>query len=465
MQGERFTKERGFRVNPQGRLEFGGCDTVSLARRYGTPLYVMNEDMIRSKAREYISALATCYPDSGVIYAGKAFLPMWMCDVAYEEGLHLDVVSGGELYTALKAGFPPRHIFFHGNNKSHQEIRMGLDAGVGRFIVDNFTEISVLSSLACQMGKTPDVLLRVAPGVEAHTHTYIETGQLDSKFGFGLCNGQAFQAVKTILEQGVLNLRGLHSHIGSQITALDGPVLAARRMVEFMARLKRELGYDAGELNLGGGLGIEYTGHDKPPSIESYVKSVTGAVIQAVNDANQASEGCLLKLPRLYLEPGRSIVGEAGITLYTAGAVKEIPGVRTYASVDGGMADNPRPALYGATYRAIVANRPADALSDTVCLAGKCCESGDILIKEAEVPSIRPGDIVAVLCTGAYNYSMVSGYNKLPRPAVVAVSGGRAKLIVRRQSYDDLLAHEIPPARLRRSAEAFELPAATGGGS
>ncbi len=454
MQGSVLANRRGFSVNPQGRLEFGGCDVVSLAGKFGTPLYVVNEDIIRSNARKYLGALSAHYPYSGVIYAGKAFLPTWMCRVVYEEGLCLDVASGGELYTALKAGFPAERIFFHGNNKSFDEIRMGLGAGVGRFVVDNWLEIDMLSSLAKNLGKRPDVLVRVSPGVEAHTHVYIETGQIDCKFGFGLHNDAAFAAVETILKQDVLTLRGLHCHIGSQITALEGPLLAARRMVGFMARLKEELGYEPEELNLGGGLGINYTSSEAPPSIESYVKALCTCVVESVKKQGN------LGLPRLYLEPGRSLVGEAGITLYTVGSKKHIPGVRTYVSVDGGMGDNPRPALYDAVYELVLADRPLAPPNQTVCIAGKHCET-DVLLKEAWVPDIETGDTVAVLCTGAYCYSMASNYNALPRPAVVAVSKGKPKLVVKRQSYEDLLAFDVPEERVRRFAAPSGLPAAT----
>ncbi len=453
MQRETLLKRRGFKVNPRGRLEFGGCDIVNLAHSYGTPLYVVNENIIRSKARQYCKALTAYYSNWGLAYAGKAFLPIWMCEIAREEGLHLDVASGGELYTALKAGFPPDRILFHGNNKSYDEIKMGLRVGVGRFIIDNWLEIDMLSSLARRMNKKPNVLIRVAPGVEAHTHTYIETGRLDSKFGFGIYDDKsALGAVGTILKEGVLNLMGVHSHIGSQITTMDGPVLAAKRMVGFLARIKKELNFEALELNLGGGLGVAHTLDEVSPSIKAYVEVLTASVMDA------AQKGGLQKLPRLFLEPGRSIVGEAGITLYTVGAIKHIPGVRTFASLDGGMADNPRPALYNAVYEAVVADRPLDDFAETLCFAGKCCES-DILIHEARVPTVRAGDTVAVLSTGAYCYSMASGYNMLPRPAVVAVSKGKARLVVRRQSYDDLLACESVQTKGSRRGVAASFPA------
>ncbi len=458
MQNGTFTQRRGFSVSPRGRLEYGGCDTVALAQKYGTPLYVVNEDSIRANIREYKRALGSYYPNWSIAYAGKAFLPMWMCDVVNDEELFLDVASGGELYTALKANFPSERIVFHGSNKSYDEIKMGLKANVGRFVVDNWLELNTLTSLAKSMGKRPDVLIRVAPGVEAHTHAYIETGQLDCKFGFGLNSGAAFQAIKAVIESESLNLRGLHCHIGSQITALDGPVLATKHMVEFMIQLKKQLNYQTEELNLGGGLGIIYNENEIPPSIDSYIKQLALTVLDMIKTENGD-----LELPRLYVEPGRSIVGNAGITLYTAGAIKDIPGIRKYVSLDGGMSDNPRPALYEAIYKAVAANRITDDLTETVCLAGKCCES-DVLIHKAYLPKVLPGDIVAILDTGAYCYSMASVYNMLPRPAVVALSKGRAKLIVRRQSYEDLLAWDMPSSRSYGAIPCFSHEAASGSG-
>jgi diaminopimelate decarboxylase len=423
-------------INAKGHLEVAGCDVVTLARKYGTPLYVMNEDLIRENCRRYVSGLRSRYPDSSVAYAGKAFLCGWICEVAQEEGLYLDVVSGGELYTALRARFPAERILFHGNNKSVDEIAMGLKAQVARFVIDSYFEMETLQAMARRLNQRAGVLLRISPGVEAHTHQYIETGMLDSKFGFGLTNGEAWRAVKRVLSCDHLSFQGIHSHIGSQIFRTEGPNAQATRMVDFMVDLKADLGVEVAEMDLGGGLGVTYTPDDEPPSVESFLDVIARTVLAECEKAG-------VRPPRLLIEPGRSIVGEAGITLYTAGAIKDVPGVRKYVSVDGGMGDNPRPALYGAICEAIVANRADDPAREVVCLAGKCCESGDILIKEARLQPIRSGDLIAVLTTGAYNYSMASNYNRLPRPAVVAASGGTAKIVVRRESYADLVSNDV----------------------
>lgn len=412
-----------------------GCDLASIAKKHGTPLYVMNEDLIRHNARNLVSGASSRYAGCDVAYAGKAFLCGWMCEIAAQEGMRLDIVSGGELHTALRAGFPPEHIIFHGNNKSMQEILYGVECGVGRFAIDNYLEIQMLSDAARRAGREVDVLIRVAPGVEAHTHRYIETGMLDSKFGFALENGEASRAFRCAREQGYLRVRGFHCHIGSQILETTGLEIATRRMVGFSASLVAE-GYRTEELDLGGGLGVRYTQADDPPSIDEYLDSVIGAFLRECHRQRIAP-------PRLLLEPGRAVVAEAGVTLYTIGAIKDIPGVRKYVSVDGGMADNPRPALYGAVYEAVLANRPGDAATETVAVAGKSCESGDIVIQETQLPPVEPGDILCVLTTGAYGYSMASNYNRLPRPAVVALSDGRSRVVVRRETYEDVVSKDV----------------------
>jgi diaminopimelate decarboxylase len=422
--------------NKDGHLVFGGCDLIDLANKHGTPLYVMNEPMIRSNMRRYFERLTARYSNSGVAYAGKAFLTAWICSIAAEEGLYLDVVSGGELFTALAAGFPPKRIFFHGNNKSISEITMGLEAGIGRFIVDNFYEMDTLNRLANQMGVKADIQIRTTPGIEADTHEYVETGMLDSKFGFGLPSGDALKAVKFALSSKSLRLWGIHTHIGSQILNLQGPVLATQRIIDFLVKIRQETGIQLDELNLGGGLGIAYTSSDNAPSIEEYLDVMINTVMTACDENG-------LDHPRIYFEPGRSIVSPAGLTLYTVGAIKEIPGVRKYVSVDGGMGDNPRPSLYKSRYEAALVNRVSDEKSETVTLAGKCCESGDVLIKDLNIPPLRSGDIIAVFSTGAYNYSMASNYNRLPRPAVVAVGDGNDKVVVRRESYQDIVARDV----------------------
>lgn len=425
-------------ANSQGNLEFGGCELADLAKRYGTPLYVMNEDIVRDRIRRYLGSLKTQYPNSHVAYACKAFMCTWMCDLAMDEGLFLDVVSGGELYIAIRSGFPSKRILFHGNNKSPHEIEMGIRMDVGRFVVDNYYEIELLDSIADKLDKKVDVLIRVSPGVEAHTHQYIETGTSDSKFGFPIANAEPLRALEAVLRSTHLSFKGFHSHIGSQILRLDGPILAAQQMVGLISEANKAFDIEVEELDLGGGLGISYTLYDDPPSIETYVATIAETVKTSCKELS-------VPLPKLYLEPGRSIVGEAGITLYTVGSIKKIPGIRTYVCVDGGMTDNPRPALYQSVYTAVPVefSRTSTSPVETICLAGKCCESGDILIKECTIPPVKSGDILAVLSTGAYNYSMSSNYNGLLRPEVIAVSKGSSKTIVRREIYADLTSRDV----------------------
>ncbi|NLM95384.1 MAG: diaminopimelate decarboxylase [Firmicutes bacterium] len=428
-------------INGRGHLEIGGCDVVDLAARFGTPLYVFDEELIRGQCRAYQKAFARHYPHSRTIYAGKAFLTLAMCRLIAQEGLCLDVVSGGELYTALAADFPRERIYFHGNNKSREELVMALQAGIGCIVVDNSFELEILDRLCEKLGRQVDILLRVTPGVEAHTHTYIQTGQLDSKFGFPLAQGIAREAVRTALEARNLNLRGLHCHIGSQIFELESFGVTIGILYHFLKEIRDELGWTAAELNLGGGLGIKYSRDDSPISPEEYIAYL-------VESVRENAAMCRLDLPLISVEPGRSIVGEAGTTLYRVGAVKELPGIRKYITVDGGMGDNPRVALYQAVYEAMVANKADKQKTQLVSVAGKCCESGDMLIWDLEAPEVAPGDILAVFCTGAYTYSMASNYNRLPRPAVVFVSQGSADLVVRRETYATLIANDVIPFRL-----------------
>ncbi|MFO7310598.1 MAG: diaminopimelate decarboxylase [Bacillota bacterium] len=426
-------------VNDRGHLEIGGCDAVELARRYGTPLYVLDEERVRAACRQYLSALARHYPKGKIVYAGKALLTTGVCRIIASEGLCLDVVSGGELYTALQAGFPPERIYFHGNNKSDDELRMGLAAGVGRIVVDSEAELVRLDELAAEMGRTADILLRVTPGVEAHTHSYMKTGQLDSKFGIPIAGGLALEAARRAARSPRLRLRGYHCHIGSQILDLTAFDITVGLMMEFLAEAQAATGIPAEELDLGGGLGIRYTPADDPPSPDELVRRLGDALRREAT-----SRG--VPLPVLVLEPGRSIVGDAGITLYTVGFIKRIPGLRTYVAVDGGMADNPRVALYQARYTVVVANKAAEEPAEIVSIAGKCCETGDMLVFDAPVPPLARGDVLAVLSTGAYNYSMASHYNRLPKPAMVLVSQGRHALLVERETYDDLLRQDrVPP--------------------
>ncbi len=432
----------GGSINTSGHLEIGGVDVIGLTKEYGTPLYVLNEDMIRERCRQYKNAFDSNYPDYEIIYAGKVFLTQAICKVMDSEKMGLDVVSGGELYTALKAGFPPSGIYFHGNNKSIKELEIALDAGIGRIVVDNMYELEILIDLAKAKNTSADILLRVSPGVEAHTHSYIKTGQVDSKFGFSTANEQFLKALRKASESDFINFWGLHCHIGSQIFDISSFKVTADVMVKLLYDIKNELKIKVRELDMGGGLGISYTRDDKPPSIHEFSTVIS-------NGIKDACKRYGLALPKLIVEPGRSIIGDAGITLYQIGSIKDIPGIRTYVSVDGGMADNPRVALYDAKYEAILANKADHKLERTVSITGKCCESGDMLIWDIDLPKVEPEDIIAVFSTGAYNYSMSSNYNKLPRPGVVLVTEGKSDLIVKPETYDDLLRNDILPPRLR----------------
>ncbi|MBP0840184.1 diaminopimelate decarboxylase [Bacillus anthracis] len=391
------------RINGQGHLEIGGCDTTQLAKQYGTPLYVYDEESIRGKCRAFHRAFKESGFSYQVAYASKAFLCMEMCRVAREENMSLDVVSGGELYTALQAGFPASRIHFHGNNKTEEEIVMALQANIGCFVVDNFLELEILHDLAVQHGKFVNILIRVTPGVEAHTHEYITTGQDDSKFGFGVSNGQAMQAIEV-----------LH---------------------QFLEEVRERTNYVVKVLNVGGGFGIRYTESDTPLTLETYVRAVTSAV-------REQFTVCNYPLPEIWVEPGRSIVGDAGTTLYTVGSVKDIPGIRKYVSVDGGMTDNLRPALYNARYEAMLANRGNDENEETVSIAGKCCESGDMLIWDITLPKVASADLLAISCTGAYGYSMANNYNRIRRPAVVFVKGGTSQIVVERETYENIIGND-----------------------
>ncbi|NLM51620.1 MAG: diaminopimelate decarboxylase [Firmicutes bacterium] len=430
------------RINEQNHLEIGGCDTVELAKEFGTPLYIMDEALIRQNCAAYRDTLAQLYPKSQVAYAGKAFLTMAMCRLIEEEGLALDVASGGEIYTALQAGFPAAKMIFHGNNKTPEEIRLALACGIGRFVVDSFSELELLANLAAEAKKKAKIYLRVKPGIEAHTHHYIQTGQMDSKFGLGLADGQALAAVKAALKTKHLELRGLHCHIGSQIFDFKPFQLAAHTMLDFMQEIKKKTGFVVEELDLGGGFGIRYLKQDNPYSLTAFVELIVSSVKEKA-----AEHG--FPLPKLLLEPGRSIVGEAGTTLYTVGAIKDVPGIRRYVAVDGGMTDNLRTALYDAKYEAVVANRVYDRPLEKVTIAGRACESGDMLIWDIELPPLNRGDLLAVLSTGAYHYSMANNYNRFPRPAVVFVRDGKASLVVKRETYADLVKNDLIPGYLQ----------------
>ncbi|SPU04953.1 diaminopimelate decarboxylase [Bacillus tequilensis] len=425
------------RQNQHGHLEIGGVDALYLAEKYGTPLYVYDVALIRERAKSFKQAFMTAGLRAQVAYASKAFSSVAMIQLAEEEGLSLDVVSGGELYTAVAAGFPAERIHFHGNNKSREELRMALEHRIGCIVVDNFYEISLLENLCKETGHSIDVLLRITPGVEAHTHDYITTGQEDSKFGFDLHNGQTERAIEQVLQSEHIQLLGVHCHIGSQIFDTAGFVLAAEKIFKKLDEWRASYSFVSKVLNLGGGFGIRYTEDDEPLHATEYVEKI----IEAVKE-NAARYG--FAIPEIWIEPGRSLVGDAGTTLYTVGSQKEVPGVRQYVAVDGGMNDNIRPALYQAKYEAATANRIGEAHDNTVSIAGKCCESGDMLIWDIDLPEVKEGDLLAVFCTGAYGYSMANNYNRIPRPAVVFVENGEDHLVVKRETYEDIVKLDLP---------------------
>lgn len=409
---------------------------MELAREYGTPLYLFDEEMIESAVAAYRDAFARYYPgDALVLYASKAFCCKEIYRVMSRLGAGADVVSGGELYTALRAGFPAGKIYFHGNNKTAEELREAVAAGVGAVVVDNLPELRLLESAAAEAGVRQKILLRVKPGIDVHTHKYVRTGQIDSKFGFALETGEAREAAREALGLPHIDLAGLHAHIGSQIFETEPFADLAVKLLDFAGELKAD-GAAVREFNLGGGYGIRYTSDDDPPPAADFIKTICSAVTEKCRETGGEP-------PRLLIEPGRSIVGPAGATLYTVGSVKEIPGVRTYVSVDGGMADNPRYILYGSRYETLIANRAGEEKTALVTVAGRCCESGDLLQENAPIQEPAPGDILAVMGTGAYNYSMASNYNRLPRPAAVAVKGGEARLIIKRESYADLVENDL----------------------
>ena len=428
---------KNLKINNNAHLEIGGCDATELAKEYGTPLYVMDEMQIRSNMRAYKNAIDTYYDGNGMaLYASKALSAIGMYKIASEEGLGVDVVSGGELYTALKAGFNPENICFHGNNKSIEELTMAVKENVGLICADSEYELSLLNDLGKEYQKKIKAMLRIKPGVEAHTHEFISTGQIDSKFGFSIENGEADKVAKYALTLENVEMCGIHCHIGSQIFEIDPFRLAAEVMTKYYIKLKKEFGLPLTTLDLGGGFGISYVKEDKPIEYGSYIREVSVVVKDICAKEN-------VPLPYILMEPGRSIVGDAGITLYTIGNIKDIENVRKYVSVDGGMADNPRYILYEAEYDGILANRANDEPEEIVTVCGKCCESGDIIIKNAHLPKAKTGDILAVMSTGAYNYSMASNYNRLPRPALVTVKDGKSKVMIKRETYEDIIKNDV----------------------
>ncbi|MCS6782203.1 MAG: diaminopimelate decarboxylase [Gloeomargarita sp. SKYBB_i_bin120] len=429
-------------VNAQGHLTIGDCDVVELVACWGSPLYILDEVTLRTACRQYREAFAQYYPGpSRVLYAAKAWCCLGVLAIVVSEGLGLDVVSGGELTTAIRLGVSPEQVYFHGNNKSQAELALALTYGC-RVVVDNWHELKTLAALAHERGVRVPILLRLTPGIECHTHAYIRTGHLDSKFGFDPSQWPAL--VDWLLGQSSLECRGLHAHIGSQIFALDPHRDLTEVLVDYYAQ-GLQAGLPLQEVNVGGGLGIRYVETDQPPSIRAWVQVVSEGIAQHCQRRG-------VPLPVLLCEPGRSLVGPAGVTAYTLGGRKEIPQGRTYISVDGGMSDNPRPITYQARYQALVANRCLAPIAETVTVAGKHCESGDLLIQDIALPLTQPGDVLVVLATGAYTASMASNYNRMPRPAAVVVQDGDAALMVQRETWDDLLRHDCLPARLEFTA-------------
>ena len=424
-------------INSENHLVIGQHDTVELAKKFGTPLYVLDEDLMRDNCRAYKNAIDTYYDGHGlVLFASKALCTMYTGRLVAEEGLGADVVSGGELYTLYKAGFPMEKVFFHGNNKTPDEIELALNCGVGHIVVDNKYELELLNRIANEKNVNQRILFRIKPGIDAHTHDFVKTGQIDSKFGVALENGEAYEIHKLALSMSNIQIDGVHCHIGSQIFDVEPFCEAAKVMIGFIADLYDKLGIKVNILNLGGGFGIKYTATDDPIAPSEYIHKVTNVVKELAQEKG-------IDLPFLVFEPGRSIVASAGITLYTVGCVKEIENVRTYVSIDGGMCDNPRYILYGSKYTAVLANNASAEPVAPITIAGKCCESGDLIQEHVMMPQIHVGDTLAVLATGAYNYSMSSNYNRIPRPPIVAVSGNEAKIIVKRETYDDLIKNDV----------------------
>jgi diaminopimelate decarboxylase len=419
-----------------GRLSIGGCDAQELTREFGSPLYVFDETEVRETCREYVAAFTSRHADSEITYASKAYLSRWMATVACEEGVGLDIVSGGELAVALAAGFPVARCHFHGNNKGEDELREALDAGIGRVIVDNFHELELLARLVRGRGRAQAVILRLSPGVDAHTHAKTTTGVLDTKFGLPISTGAAEQALVDAMRTDGIELVGLHCHLGSPLFSLEPYDEANDVMLAFAARMRDRHGFVLREYSPGGGFASQYVREKQAPPVDAYAEAIVSSFRRRC-----AQHG--LTPPRLFVEPGRALVARAGVALYTVGSRKEVEGLRTWVSVDGGMADNIRPALYDARYEAVVVNRADDEPSETVTIAGKYCESGDLLVKDARLPRTEPGDVLALPASGAYNLTMASNYNMALRPAVVVVQDGDARLIRRRETYADLLATDV----------------------
>ena len=423
-------------VNNQGHLVIGGCDIVDLAKEFGSPLYLFDESTLRHKCRELKDEFWKYYPDTLVIYASKAFLNRALALIFKEEDLGLDVVSGGELSIAHSVDFPLDKVYFHGNNKTPEELSLALDLGVGRIVVDNFYELELLDELARERGIRQDILLRLTPGVDPHTHQYTTTGTIESKFGFPLATGQAEEVVNQALSASNLNLLGFHFHLGSPVSEIQPYELAMELVLRFTQEMGKKFDLNLSEFDVGGGFAVPDALDSKVPTIADYAMALTDKLNGLISELG-------LSRPRLIIEPGRAIVGQAGVALYKVGAIKEIPGIKKYVCIDGGMSDNIRPALYGAKYEALVANKALEADREIITIAGKLCESGDILVRDVNLASVRPGDIIAIPVCGAYSIPMSSNYNAMPRPAIVMVKESRARLIRRRETYQDLMSLDL----------------------
>ena len=424
-------------VNDKGHLAVGGMDAVELAEKFGTPLYVMDEDVLRANCRTYVNAMHDSFgPKSAPLYASKALSFKGVYPIVESEGMCIDVVSPGEIYTALAAGFPADKMFFHGSNKTDEDIKYGVLSGIGYFVVDNHNELEVLDRMAGELGVKQKVLLRLTVGLDPHTLEAINTGRVDSQFGVPIDTGQADDFVKAALVCENISVEGFHSHVGSQIFESDSFNRQAEILIEYAARMNKETGFELKALNIGGGLGVRYT--EKDPLLD-----IPGRIAEIAEHLKGACEKCDMDMPAVFMEPGRSVVANAGVTLYTTGGTKEVKGYRNYVTIDGGMTDNPRFALYKAEYTVLNASRMGEAADYECTVAGRCCESGDRIAEDVKIAKPDRGDVISVLTTGAYNYSMASNYNRIPRPAMIMISDGEARLVVRRESYEDLIKNEI----------------------
>lgn len=423
-------------VNSIGNLEIGNCDVVKLSKEFGTPLYVIDEELIRNNCRMFKENFSMEGIHTEVIYASKAFLNLAMCNIMKEEGMSLDVVSGGELYTAIKANFPTNKIYMHGNNKTNDELELAIRNNVGRIVVDNLQEFEKLDKLCESLDRNGEILLRVNPGIEAHTHEYIQTSKNDSKFGISIFDEEIFKIINKFKDSKNIKLKGFHCHIGSQIFEEKSFYSSISVMLDFLNAIKKDTGFLTEELNLGGGFGVYYSQDDNPINLEKCLKNMLCMLKEESKKLN-------INIPKIMIEPGRAIVANAGATVYSIGGTKKTFGGKHFIFVDGGMSDNPRTALYDAKYEAVVVNKITLEKEERYTVAGKCCESGDIIIKDIELPEVQVGDILAVLSTGAYNYSMASNYNRIPKPAVVFVKDGKAKLAVKRETYEDIIRNDV----------------------